>query len=60
MASRTSNQAWLKGLDAGTVLIVHSNSWRGCQIRRIPKDLISSEVDSHHPNNILFVNKYVA
>ena len=58
MASRTSNRAWSEGLDAGTVLTVHSNSQRGSQIRRgIPRDLISCEVDSHHPNNVLFDHK---
>jgi hypothetical protein len=58
MASRTSNQAWSKGIDAGTVLTVHSNSRKGSQIRReIPKDLIGCEVDGRHPNNVLFVRK---
>jgi hypothetical protein len=58
MASRTSNQAWSKGIDAGTVLTVYSKSCRGSQIRLgIPKDLSSCEVDGHHPNNVVFVHK---
>jgi hypothetical protein len=60
MASRTSYQAWSKGLDAGTYCKYQALKRFQKSDKEFPKSSSAVKVDGHHPNMFyLYVNKNV-